>query len=46
MAASVAALEGFRMALDTAYGACAEDHRIMQIGGDGTLADIIAFCRA
>lgn len=45
MAASVAALEGFRAELDKAYGACAEAHRVMRVGGDGTLADIIAFCR-
>ena len=41
---SVAALEGFRQRLDTAYGPCAEGHCTMNAEtGEGTLRDLIAF---
>ena len=40
---SVAKLETFRQGMDKAYGPCADACYIMMIGGDGTLADAIAF---
>lgn len=46
IADSVAALLAFRAALDTAYGQCWQTQQEMRVGGDGTLADIVAFCRA
>lgn len=40
---SVAKLETFRQGMDMAYGPCADGCYIMMVGGDGTLADAIAF---
>jgi CRISPR system Cascade subunit CasC len=40
---SVAKLETFRQGMDKAYGSCADGCYIMTVGGDGTLADAIAF---
>jgi hypothetical protein len=45
MAASIAELDRFRTALDSAYGAGDRSERRMQVGASGTLADIVAFCR-
>lgn len=45
MDASIAALAKFRDGLDAAYGkGCAAD-KVMHVGVEGTLADIVAFCR-
>lgn len=46
MAASISALETFRGALDQAYGPAAEAASVMRVGGEGSLAEIIAFARA
>jgi CRISPR system Cascade subunit CasC len=46
MADSVAALHDLRDDMDKAYGACADRRIDMQVGGTGTLDDILAFCRA
>ncbi len=43
--ASIDKLKDFRCALHKAYGAGCDDHREMVVGGDGTLADIVAFAR-
>ena len=40
---SVTKLEAFRQGMDKAYGPCADDCYTMKVGGDGTLADAIAF---
>jgi CRISPR system Cascade subunit CasC len=40
---SVAKLETFRQGMDKAYGPCADGCYTMMVGGDGTLADAIAF---
>lgn len=46
VAASLDALEGWRKNLDHAYGAAAEATAMMNVAaGQGTLAEIIAFCR-
>jgi CRISPR system Cascade subunit CasC len=45
MAASIKALRTFRTDLKKAYGAAADDDREMEVGGSGTLADIVAFAR-
>jgi CRISPR system Cascade subunit CasC len=45
MASSIAALAMFRGELDAAYGAGARTEAVMQVGGGGTLADVVAFCR-
>jgi CRISPR system Cascade subunit CasC len=41
--ASIAKLETFQQNMDKAYGACADERYAMRVGGDGTLADAIAF---
>lgn len=41
--ASVAKLETFQQNMDKAYGACADDHYTMRVGGEGTLTEAIAF---
>ncbi len=44
--ASVTALESFRARLDQAYGACASDRMVMNVGtGEGTLVDLVEFSR-
>jgi hypothetical protein len=43
---SVAALVELRAAMDRAYGPCAERRVEMEVGGEGTLDDVLAFCRA
>lgn len=45
MGASIAALRGFREAMDRSYGDGGVTTAEMEVGGEGTLADIIAFCR-
>ena len=45
MAASIAALEIFRAALETAYGPGSDGSARMEVGAGGSLADIVAFCR-
>ena len=45
VAESIAELEKFRAALDAAYGPCWETEKRMRVGGEGTLAEIVAFCR-
>jgi CRISPR system Cascade subunit CasC len=44
--ASVTALKKWRSDLDHAYGACSDAHAEMHVGGAGTLADVLDFCRA
>ncbi|WP_149541009.1 type I-E CRISPR-associated protein Cas7/Cse4/CasC [Siccirubricoccus phaeus] len=46
MADSVKALTAFRAALTQAYGPQSDAEKVMHVGHAGTLADIIAFCRA
>jgi CRISPR system Cascade subunit CasC len=46
IAASVGKLEAFRLDMDKAYGACADDRYTMKVGGEGTLAEAIAFATA
>jgi CRISPR system Cascade subunit CasC len=46
MQASIAALEGLRSGFDAAYGAGGTSHRNMVVGGEGSLAEIIAFATA
>lgn len=46
MAGSVEALRDFRGALDQAYGRGADSEAEMEVGVKGTLAEIVAFCRA
>lgn len=43
---SVERLRAWRDAMDAAYGPCAEGRAEMEVGGAGTLADVLAFCRA
>ena len=43
VAASIAKLETFRKSMDQAYGSCAEERYTMKVGGEGTLAEAIAF---
>ena len=43
---SVAALDRFRAALDTAYGPSGTASCRMELGKEGSLADIVAFCWA
>jgi CRISPR system Cascade subunit CasC len=45
MADSIKALLGFRAALEAAYGPAAAMTAQMEVGGSGSLADIISFCR-
>ena len=41
---SITALEGFRTQLEAAYGACADDHAVMDcLSGKGTLQSLVAF---
>ena len=42
---SVTALRDLRCDMDKAYGACADRRTDMQVGGTGTLDDILSFCR-
>lgn len=42
---SVKALDGFRAALDAAYGPASTDHQVMHVGRSGSLAEIVAFAR-
>jgi CRISPR system Cascade subunit CasC len=46
MQASVKALGDFRRALDTAYGPGCAEEKVMHVGVGGSLAEIVAFCRA
>lgn len=46
MEGSVTALTAFRAALDVAYGPGCEAQQAMHVGKEGTLAEIVAFCRA
>ena len=43
---SIERLEKFRADMDEAYGNCADDTAIMQLGKKGNLTDIINFCAA
>lgn len=43
MTASIKALDQLRDAMDAAYGACADARATMQVGGEGSLADIKTF---
>jgi CRISPR system Cascade subunit CasC len=43
VASSITKLEGFQRDMDNAYGACAENRYTMKVGGEGTLAEAIAF---
>lgn len=43
---SVGALLAWRAAMDDAYGGCSDSHVDMHVGVRGTLADVVAFCRA
>ncbi|MCZ8146712.1 MAG: type I-E CRISPR-associated protein Cas7/Cse4/CasC [Roseomonas sp.] len=45
MADSIAKLKKFRRDIDKAYDQKPEPDEEMQVGGDGTLTDILAFCR-
>ena len=45
VADSIATLERFRADLDRAYGPGSEASATMRVGGEGTLAEIVAFCR-
>lgn len=44
--ASVNRLQGWRDDMDRAYGPCADSRAEMTVGGEGRLADVLAFCRA
>ncbi len=46
VAASVAALAGHRKALADAYGPGSDSEAAFTVGGDGSLADVVAFVRA
>ena len=46
MQASIAALARLRNGFDAAYGASGTSHRAMEVGGEGSLAEIIAFATA
>ena len=46
MAKSIEALSVFRQDLEKAYGPAADASAVMQVGGAGTLADIVAFSQA
>lgn len=46
LAASLSELRELRDAMDKAYGKCADATAEMLVGGDGTLDDVLAFCRA
>jgi CRISPR system Cascade subunit CasC len=43
LAASIDSLERFGQSMHKAYGPCADAHYTMRVGGEGTLADAIAF---
>jgi CRISPR system Cascade subunit CasC len=43
MADSIKSLGSFRTAMESAYGPAADATAVMQVGGSGTLADIVAF---
>ena len=43
--ASITRLREWRDAMDRAYGPCAAAHNEMTVGGAGTLAEILDFCR-
>jgi CRISPR system Cascade subunit CasC len=45
MASSITRLRSFRAGLDKAYGTAAEASAEMEVGGEGTLAEILAFAR-
>lgn len=46
MAGSVAALTTLREKMNDAYGACADDHRVMNLAeGTGSLADVVRFLK-
>lgn len=45
LVASVQALRRLRDDMDKAYGACATARSEMQVGGEGSLDEILAFCR-
>ena len=45
MASSISRLRSFRASLDKAYGTAAEASAEMEVGGEGTLAEILAFAR-
>jgi CRISPR system Cascade subunit CasC len=45
MATSIERLRNFRTSIDAAYGLAAEASAEMEVGGQGTLAEIVAFCR-
>ncbi len=42
---SVTALLAFRAALDAAYGPAAMEHRVMHVGREGSLSEIVAFAQ-
>ncbi len=46
MQSSIKCLEKFRADMDEAYGQCADNTAIMQLGEKGNLADIKTFCAA
>ena len=46
LAGSVRALRDLRVAMDQAYGNCADDQREMLVGQGGSLEEILAFCQA
>jgi len=43
MTDSIKSLGSFRTAMESAYGPAADATAVMQVGGSGTLADIVAF---
>jgi len=43
---SIQQLRAWRDSMDAAYGPCADAHEEMHVGGQGTLATILDFCRA
>ncbi len=46
LGASVARLQEWRHAMNAAYGDDGDSHKEMAVGAAGTLADVLAFCRA
>lgn len=46
LGASVARLQEWRHAMNAAYGDDGDSHEEMAVGAAGTLADVLAFCRA
>lgn len=45
MVSSIEKLRDFRKALEAAYGPACDDNKEMEVGGSGSLAEIIAFAR-